>query len=282
LSLWIAAGLLASFVAAMLVHLLRVTTGPPDGGPEEFLNRPRMSGETLVACLGDSHTHGRVGADWVGLLRRRMGMEGWLFINAGRNGDLAWNLGQRLEPVIRCDPDFAVILIGSNDLMAACHPGDAAEYVVSNGLPRTPGIDWYERQLREIVHRLKEATHAEIILCTLPPLGEDPPGEWAGVLAAHNAVVGMLGRVERLTVLPVHRMLAAEVKEPGPAYIPGDRKRPIFRALLRRYLLGRTWDQAGEAGGYSLLTDGIHLGDRAAGMLSVMVEEHLRGRAGQD
>jgi lysophospholipase L1-like esterase len=240
-----------------------------------------MPGEILVACLGDSHTHGRVGADWVRRIRMRMGIEGWLFINAGHNGDLAWNLGQRLEEVILCDPDFALILIGSNDIMGACDPDDAAAYVESNRLPRTPNIDWYESQLRDIVHRLKEATHAEIILCTLPPLGEEPEGPAAGAVAAHNAIVGMLGRVERLAVLPLHRLLAAEIKKsPGPPYVPGNRKGPMYRALLRRYLLGKTWDEVGRAQGYSLLTDGIHLGDRAGGMLAALVEDHLRGRGG--
>ena len=277
MALWVFLGLSSTAAAALLVYFLGAVLRPPDHAPEEFLRRPRVPGERLVVCLGDSHTHGRVGADWVAGVQRRMGMEGWLFVNAGHNGDLAWNLAQRLDPVIACDPDHAIILVGSNDLMAACHPDDAAEYVENHGLPRTPGIDWYEEQLREIVHRLKEATRAKIILCTLPPLGESVDPEVAGRHAAHNAIIGMLGRVERLTVLPLHRVLAREIeKAPGPPYIPGDRRGPILRALVSRYLRGRSWDEAGRAQGYSVLTDGIHLGDKAAQVLAGMVEAHLR------
>jgi len=278
LALWIILGLLPTVAIVAVLYLVRAITRPPRGGPEEFMSRPRTPGEKLVACLGDSHTHGRVGADWVTKLRMKMGMEGWLFINAGHNGDVAWNLGQRLQPVIACDPDYAVILIGSNDVMAACHPDDAAEYVRGGGLPTTPNISWYEEQLREIVQRIKEGTSAEIVLCTIPPLGEGKQADVAGVLAAHNAVVGMIGRSEKLEVLPVHRKLAAEIRDGGPAYRPGDRRRPMLLAAFRRYFQGKTWDEAGAQGGYSLLTDGIHLGERAGGMIAAMVERHLRSR----
>jgi len=278
LALWIALGVLPTVAVALLLYLIRSISEPAPDGPEEFLGRPRTPGETLVACLGDSHTHGRVGADWVKKLRMRMGMEGWLFINAGHNGDVAWNVAQRLEPVIACDPDYAIVLVGSNDVMAACHPDDAAEYVKSGGLPQAPDIGWYEGQLREIVRRLKEGTHAEVILCTIPPLGEAKQGEVDGILAAHNAVVGMIGRTEKLDVLPVHRLLSSEIRDGGPVYVPGDRRGPMLRAIARRYLRGRTWDEAGAEGGYSLLTDGVHLGERAAGLLSAMFERHLRDR----
>lgn len=278
---WILLGAVPTLAAVMILYLVRSISKPPSGPPEEFLSRPRTPGETLVACLGDSHTHGRVGADWVRKMRMRMGMEGWLFINAGHNGDLAWNLLQRLEPVIACDPDCAVILIGSNDVMAACHAGDAAEYVKSNALPAPPNIGWYEEQLRAVVRQFKERTHAEVVLCTIPPLGEGPQEEVAGVLAAHNAVVGMIGRTEGVHVLPLHRLLATELKgHVGPAYTPGDRKRPMGRALVGRYLLGKTFDQVGQEAGFSLLSDGIHLGDRAATMLATMVEQHLRSTRG--
>ena len=80
---WIAAAALASTALLILVHLVRAVDRPADDGPEKHVGRPRSSGETRVVCFGDSHTHGRAGADWVSLLRERMGPDGYLFINAG-------------------------------------------------------------------------------------------------------------------------------------------------------------------------------------------------------
>ena len=37
----------------------------------------------------------------------------------GMNGDLAWNVNERIDKIIKCDPDLVFLLIGSNDAMGS-------------------------------------------------------------------------------------------------------------------------------------------------------------------
>ncbi len=276
---WIAAAALASTALLILVHLVRAVDRPADGGPEKHVGRPRSSGETRVVCFGDSHTHGRAGADWVGLLRERMGPDGYRFVNAGVNGDLAWNLGRRLEPVVACHPDVVVVLVGSNDVMAACHEGDCAGYVRKKKLPRDPAVDFYEQSLGDLIRRLSDGTGASPVLCTIPPLGEAPVPRVDAALAAHNDVVRKLGAASGLSVLPVFQRLADSIAaHPARAYVPGAREQAIGRSCVQHYLLGRSWDEVARAQGFRLLHDGIHFGETAARVVADLVEEELRSR----
>ena len=43
------------------------------------------------------------------------------------NGDLAWNVNQRIDEIIKCDPDLVFLLIGSNDAMGSLSK-DAGEF----------------------------------------------------------------------------------------------------------------------------------------------------------
>ena len=63
-------------------------------------NRP------IVLCCGDSITHGHIGYDWVGALRENDSSK--IYVNAGVNGDLAWNLNQRLEDALKCNRDYFI------------------------------------------------------------------------------------------------------------------------------------------------------------------------------
>jgi lysophospholipase L1-like esterase len=68
----------------------------------------KASPKTTVICLGDSITKGMVSYDWVRELSRKM--PEFRFLNHGINGDLAYNVLKRLEPVIAAKPDVVVIL----------------------------------------------------------------------------------------------------------------------------------------------------------------------------
>jgi hypothetical protein len=78
--------------------------------------------QKVLVCLGDSITHGRCSDDWVQRVRGRVTGEDWEVVNAGINGDTAWNMLQRLADVIACQPDAVCILCGTNDISADANP----------------------------------------------------------------------------------------------------------------------------------------------------------------
>jgi lysophospholipase L1-like esterase len=76
------------------------------------------SGSLLVVCVGASIVRGNVSFNFVDLLKGRLEGKGFRFINAGVNGDLAYNVLKRLDSVINLQPDFVTILVGTNDVIA--------------------------------------------------------------------------------------------------------------------------------------------------------------------
>ena len=75
-----------------------------------------MPAESLVVCLGDSNTQGQFSANYVKRLQDRW--PGTRFINAGVNGQLAYNITQRLDEVVAQQPDVVTLLVGTNDVNA--------------------------------------------------------------------------------------------------------------------------------------------------------------------
>ena len=271
------------FVVSFLVFLLfvwvgRESTKPPQGRAEQMLAGGRPSG-TLVACLGDSITHGRVSDDWVGRLRAKFAPEDTHFINAGINGYVAWQLGQRLEPVLSAKPDVAVVLIGTNDVMGSFDEGDGKLYKRDGKLPQVPSRPFYQCELRGLLERLQSIPKRAI--CTLPPLGEDPGSEINQLVQTFNEDIRTQAAELGFEVLPLYDELSEllETRDGPPSrdYLPGkSRLGPIVSAVLQYYLLRRSWDEIAARRGLVMTPDYIHLGERAGGVMESLVEDFVR------
>lgn len=73
----------------------------------------RPQTKRLVACAGDSITRGQSSANWVDILQRRFAADGYQFVNAGIDGDPAWNVLQRIDDVVHCQPDAVTLQVGT-------------------------------------------------------------------------------------------------------------------------------------------------------------------------
>jgi lysophospholipase L1-like esterase len=270
-----AALLVAATVAAFAWAVWRALRLPAEH-PGAFLARPRPRGPVAVCC-GDSLTHGHVGYDWVGALRRRFPK--WRLVNAGVNGDLAWNLAQRLDAVISCRPDAVTVLIGSNDAMGAHHPRTAAMQMVQKRLPRVPDIRWYEDNLREVIGRLAAETEARVTLITLPWVGEDAEAAISGVVDAYNDVIHAVAEEHGLPVLPLHARMGSLLQDrsspPLPYEVGPARRWRMVRAILHHYLLGRSWDRIGDGLGLVTQCDLVHLNERSGRILEELAADCL-------
>ena len=146
----------------------------PENSPSAFLGRGRQSTtRTLVACAGDSISRGAVSANYVEMLERRFAADGYEFVNAGVNGQLAYNLLQRMDDVVACRPDVVTVLIGTNDVNATFSQAWEDSYRKEQKLPEKPTLAWYRLNVERIIDRLQAETDAKIALLDLPMLGED-------------------------------------------------------------------------------------------------------------
>ncbi len=269
----LAAAVLALAPLGALGYVLFRSHAPPRNAPRRFRRDPS---KTTVVVLGASMIHGRVSTNVVGLLAERLGPSVQL-VNAGVNGDLAYNARQRCAGVLACAPDVVVVLVGSNDVMASMSPESEARYRRMKKLPERPTQAWYREQMRAIATTLKGGG-AKVALCSVPPLGEALGSEVNEKVAEYGATVAEVARDEGVAYLPVREdfeaVLRAERPAGGRAFDDGA-VRLMLKAMGQRYLLGRSFDAIGEANGFLLLTDSVHLTSRGAGIVADRVAEFI-------
>ncbi len=244
---------------------------PPSNSPTRFLSRPTATGRPVLVCAGDSITHGRASASFVDLLLKRLGSN-WDVVNAGINADLAWNLRQRLDAVIACQPALVTVLIGTNDAVASLSEESAKRYREQK-LPRLPDRSWYRENLQAVVQRLKAETKAKISLVTIPFIGvRRDDAAWAQA-SSFNEVVREVSQAEDVALIDLHAALVARLGTfDGTKSPPFDRLMPVMMgAILRRTILGWDFTRIGRANGFRLLADHLHLDEEGADLANELI-----------
>jgi len=220
--------------------------------PEAFLAKMRGDGERVVVCAGDSLTHATLSADYVALLRARFGSRGYVFVNAGLNGHTAGDLLQRLDPIVACRPDAISILIGTNDVRLGFDDEAASAF-------RT--------NLDRILTRLSRDTDAKLAIASIPPLGEELASLDNRAADRCNAIIREIARERRVEYIAVNERLRELLERAGRPVQPGSGTFGTSLGLgiaFRRYVGRQSWDRIATAHGAVLLTDQVHLSDKAA------------------
>jgi len=249
--------------------------------PEALLKHGRRAEtRTLVVCLGDSITQGQVSANYVDRLDHRLGPKGYQFVNAGINGDLAFNIRKRLDAVIACRPDVVTLLVGTNDINARFDPSWEQRYRNGQGLSVPPTLDFYRDNIEAIVTRIQAETEARVAILEVPMLGEDLTGRMNGLVREYNAALHTIAARHGLECLPLYDRLVELLPaghEPPP--YAGD-VTAIVWATLSAMVLRRSWDAIARRNGLIALTDHIHLSDRSADVAAGLIAELLERTRG--
>ena len=74
--------------------------------------------KAVVACLGASATDATGSYDWIRDLALRPNNASLRFYRFAEGGDLAYNGLQRLPDIVNCHPDYVIVLLGDNDVLA--------------------------------------------------------------------------------------------------------------------------------------------------------------------
>ncbi len=264
-----------SFSASIVLYCYWQMVRLPKNRPEKYR---KLTTKKVIVLAGDSITHGQIGENYVTMLSQRLDKEQFELVNAGVNAHLAWNLLQRVDEIIHCEPDFVTIMIGTNDANAATSKAEAEFYVKSMNLPQMPDQTWYRNVLQEIVTRLQEETAAKIALIAIPPIGEDPDHFAFQLSSDYKKVIEEVASMTGATYLPFHEKILKILKErPGnPTYPFEKSKMGMTIACFKRFILRRDWNSIGEASGFQLHIDYLHLNTKAASMLTDLIEEFIK------
>lgn len=260
----------------------RSATKYPDNSPKAFLESESSADGKVVVCIGDSITHGRVSFNYVDELSAMYRSKNYSFINAGINTELAYNVRQRLDEIIRCNPDFITILIGTNDVLATLNEKNAARFAKVMNLPVTPDKKGYTENLIEIINRLKQETHAKIAVLSLPPVTEAKAHAGYQRAIEYSAAIKNIARQKNVTYLALNESMVESIQKGTPkenANYKGGENTVMYQAIFSHYILRKSWDNIADDNGFLFLTDNIHLNKRGAGIVVQLINGFLENES---
>ena len=265
-----------AFTAAYL-YITTIIATPPKGRAEELLLGNDSEDRRIIACIGDSLTHGNIGDCWVETLRSDFPED--IFLNEGINGDVVWQVQQRIEPILACKPDIVILMIGSNDVMASFNKKSGERYRRKNNLLEVPTFESYQKLLPKLIDSLSATS--KIAICTLPPIGENKDSIVNNHVNKFNKFIELTAKNKNITLLPVSKLLREDLSirtypsrsDYDPSALPIIRR--IYGGTAQHYIFNKSWDEVAKSKGQWILFDQIHLGERGAKIVFNIVKKYI-------
>jgi len=256
----------AAFFAAAFFYVSKIIATPPEGRAVDYLKKQDLAKNKIIACIGDSLTHGNVGQSWVDCLREEFPND--IFLNEGINADTTWQVLQRLDPILVCKPDVIILMIGTNDALGSFDVDSGLRYKRNNNLPEAPSFEKYKEQLLELIENIDG--QSKVAICTIPPIGENKDSEVNHHVKRFNEYIKLVASQKKISLMPVSDSLWSEINsrtyplksDYNPKAIPVMRR--IFGGIFHHYLLKKSWNDIAKAKGQWILFDQIHLNERGA------------------
>ena len=267
----------AALFAAAFFYVSRIISTLPKGRAEEQLQIQDSTNKNLIACIGDSLTHGNIGQSWVDYLREEFPND--IFLNEGINANTTWQVLQRLEPIFECKPDLIILMIGTNDALGSFDIDSGLRYKKNNNLPEVPSFEKYKEQLVELIDKI--SLSSKVVMCTLPPIGENKDSLVNQHVKKFNDYIKLVADDKNLSLLPVSDSLWSEIKsrsyqlksDYNPKSFPLLRR--VFGGIFHYYLLKQSWNDIAKAKGQWILFDQIHLNERGAEIVFKLAKKFI-------
>ena len=167
------------------------------------------------------------------------------------------------------------VLIGTNDVNATFSQAWEDTYRKEQKLPEKPTLAWYRLNVERIIDRLQSETDAQIVLLDLPMLGEDLASDMNQRVTDYNAVLHAVAAEKRVTCLPLHESLRTLLPQNHAPPPYEGKKGPVLRVWIKHFMQRKSWDAVSADHGLELLTDHIHLNDKAAAVIAALIGDFL-------
>jgi lysophospholipase L1-like esterase len=241
-----------------------------------------LSRSTLVLFAGDSLTEGTHGESFVARvgqeLAERNGELAPGLVNAGRDGETVRSLLARIEGLVReVEPQYLVLAVGTNDAWFHWLGLQSLGWwlflrtrAVRMGQGATADLDGFAACYRALIDRSRTACGAEVLACTISPVGEVLTSPLNRHVARLNGVIKRVAAERRVAIADVWQEFVEQLaREPRPSgHLP---KAWWSRAWDRRRLRSMTPDQLARRRRLRLTFDGIHLNSRGAGLWAAAI-----------
>jgi lysophospholipase L1-like esterase len=268
----------ASIFVAAFFYTSKIISLPPEGRAVDHLNTKLANNQRIIACIGDSLTHGNIGQSWVHYLRQEFPND--VFLNEGINGNTAWQVIQRVDPILQCQPDLIILLIGTNDALGSFDINSGLRYKKNNELPEVPTLKKYKEHLNELIEKI--GIQSKIAICTLPPIGENVNSEVNKHVNLFNDFIKLIAYQKNLSLLPVSDALWTEINSRTyPIKLDFNSKamplmlKRILGGIFHHYLFKKSWNDISRSKGQWILFDQIHLNERGAEIVYKLAKDFI-------
>ena len=219
----------------------------------------------IVVSAGDSLTQATFSSNYLSLLREKLKVHEYTFINSGEVGDTAEGILKRIQKdVIAHNPNFITLLIGAND----ARQNNEIEQALKS----------YRKNIEGIVSEIRSNTNVPIALISLAPLGENPYSEKNKTVEHYNSILKDIASQQNLTYLPLYENLTPLLEKKIPvdtSQFKLNLASALIKSAFQKYILRRSWDKISNRNGFTILTDGIHLNDKSGNILADLIKEWL-------
>lgn len=253
----------------------------PKNNPIEFLKKNKEKKKETekkkrIVFVGDSLTHGNLSTNYIEIVAEKMGEEKFEYINAGINAHTTYNILERIENIIACEPDYIIILIGTNDANREIelYKNILVKRVME--LPKKPNKKWFTENLIEIGTMLKEKTKAKIAVCSIPPVGEDPKNKAFKQSIEYSKRIKEITEKLEVTYLPVNEKMIGYLQENSTRPKYPVEQRLVEKTVVKHFLLGKSLDKIAKEHGFELLVDHVHLNTKGATIIAKLIVEFLK------
>jgi lysophospholipase L1-like esterase len=266
-------------------YIERTVQEKPGNNPSQFIKTGKTKpGNKVIVCVGDSITHGTVSSNYVDILSERLRGKGYDLVNAGINSELAYNVLQRIDDIVKCDPDYVTILIGTNDASASISESNAKRYIREMSLPQAPTLEWYRKNLVRVCDTLKKKSRAKIALLSLPPIGEDPDSMAYRRSDLYSRTVMEVAAMKGIAYLPLHEKMSGYIKKNKKGaslpYVNGfsfnNHEFVMYKAIFEMFVLRKSLDDIARGNNFLIVSDLLHLNSRGGAMVADMIEEFVK------
>jgi len=250
----------------------------PKDNPFNFMKRNAglIKTKKRIVFVGDSLTHGNMSVNYIEMISKKLGTNNYDYINAGMNAELAYNVLQRIESIIACEPDFITIMIGSNDAHREIELYNEKTSEERLNLPRKASKEWFGENLEKIIQELLQKTDAKIALCSIPPIGEEPSALAYKQTIDFSKIIKEIATKFKVQYLPVNEKLI-DFLDQNPSTPKYDTNHRLVEEIAtKHFLLRKDFDSLSKEYGFSLFTDNLHLNSKGAKIVSELVIEFIQ------
>ncbi len=261
-----------------LRQLYNIFRAPKDS-PKNFLknNNELHNPKEKIIFIGDSLTHGTMSINYINMIKKNLGEKKYTYINAGINGDHTYNILSRIQDIINCQPDIAIVLAGTNDALGIYFKNLIKSTMKRKNLIEIPSDEVFIKNMNQIIQKLKEKTSAKIILLSIPPFGENPNTKAFALSKRYSNILENIAKEKNITFLPVFRKMKEKLNQKNdgtssnPKYSFQDFHKLVALAPMKKIFLFKSFDRISKDWGFNLLIDQIHLNSKGAKVIAELI-----------